>query len=141
VNARFPVSVHILALLASRGGWVTSDEIAVAVQMNAVVVRRLVGLLQKAGIVRSKLGPGGGVRLALPPQSVSLACVLNAVQVENLLPPLPRSNAECVVSNAVESTLEAVRSDAHAALCASLQRRTLADVLERMETSKLEGSS
>jgi Rrf2 family protein len=138
VNARFPVSVHIVTLLASRGELLTSEEIAGAVQVNAVVVRRLVGLLQKAGIVQSKLGPGGGIRLALPPESVSLACVLNAVQEENLLPSLPHPNENCPISVAVESTLESARTDAQAALCASLKRTTLADAMHRIDAAHLE---
>jgi Rrf2 family protein len=133
VNSRFPVSVHIVALLASRGELVTSEEIASEVRVNAVVVRRLVGLLQKAGIVKSKLGPGGGVRLSLTPREISLACVLNAVEDQQLLAPLPNPNPDCALASAVESMLETATAVAQDALCQSLRGMTIADVLERMD--------
>jgi DNA-binding IscR family transcriptional regulator len=72
-STRFPVAVHILAVLAIKpDGYIGSELIAKSVATNAVVVRRMISLLSKAGFVECQAGAGGGARLCVDPKTVTL---------------------------------------------------------------------
>jgi Rrf2 family protein len=132
VNSRFAVSVHILTVLAARTNLLTSEAIAQHVGTNPAVVRRLVGALQKAGFVNSKLGPGGGLSLARAADTISLACVYRAVREEGeqlLLPEAARSGSDCDFARKVMGSLEGKCAEAEAALRLELERTTIAEVL------------
>ncbi len=132
MNSRFAVSVHILTVLASRTGQLlTSEVIAGHVNTNPAVVRKLVGALQKAGLVCSKLGPGGGLSLATEASSISLACVYAALKEDdtNLLIPEHAMNSNCDFAKGVLASLEGSCSKAEQALQAALGQTTIADIL------------
>lgn len=60
-STRFTIALHILTLLASnRAQPLTSEYIARSVNTNPVVIRRLLGLLRKRGLVSSQPGNRGG---------------------------------------------------------------------------------
>ncbi len=132
MNSRFAVSVHILSVLASRTDkLLTSEVIAGQVNTNPAVVRKLVGALQKAGLVSSKLGPGGGLSLAAKASSISLACVYTALKEEdtNLLIPEHAMNSNCDFAKGVLTSLEDSCGKAEKALQAALGQTTIADIL------------
>ena len=57
INSRFAVAIHILALVAAGPReQVTSEFIAGSVNTNPVVIRRISGMLRKAGLIESKVG-------------------------------------------------------------------------------------
>ena len=132
MNSRFAVSVHILTVLASRTGQLlTSEAIAGQVNTHPAVVRKLVGALQRSGLVCSKLGPGGGLSLAAQASSISLACVYMALKENdtNLLIPEHAMNSNCDFAKGISASLEGSCSKAEQALQASLGQTTIADVL------------
>ncbi len=132
MNSRFAVSVHILTVLASRTGQLlTSETIAGHVNTNPAVVRKLVGALQKAGLVCSKLGPGGGLSLALEASRISLACVYLALKEDdsNLLIPEHAMNSNCDFAKGVLTSLEDSCGKAEQALQTALGQTTIADIL------------
>src|SRR6266567_377490 len=64
-SSRSVVAVHVLTLLdTERGRPVTSAYIAGSVNTNPGVIRRLLSMLARAGMVRSQLGAG-----ASPPRA------------------------------------------------------------------------
>src|SRR5262245_20492413 len=80
-NVRFPVAVHILTSLAhSPKEWLSSPMLAESVGTNPVVIRRLVGRLQRAGLVEAHAGKLGGVELARRPETITLLDVYRAVE-------------------------------------------------------------
>jgi Rrf2 family protein len=132
MSSRFAVAVHILALLGTRGdAWVTSDYAAGSVKTNPVVVRRLLGLLRRAGLVRIQPGPRGGARLARPADRITLAEVYQAVEEGQLLglhrhPPNPR----CPVGRNIGGVLGGVFGEAESALLGVLKRKSIEDVVK-----------
>src|SRR5262245_40474121 len=79
-NSQFSMAVHVLTLLARAGdGNLKSECIAGSVNTNAVVIRRLLGQLNTAGLVASQTGASGGTRLAKPPADISLCEIYKAV--------------------------------------------------------------
>jgi Rrf2 family protein len=136
VNSRFAVSVHILSVLASRTGeLLTSEVIAGQVNTNPAVVRKLVGALQKAGLVCSKLGPGGGLSLSAQASAISLACVYTALKEEdtNLLIPEHAMSSNCEFARGILTSLEDSCSKAEQALQATLAQTTIADILTQAQ--------
>src|SRR5262249_60281391 len=83
-NSRMTVAVHILSFMIL---WAqkhpepaTSERIAHSVNTNPVVIRRLLGLLQKGGLVKSQRGVNAGWRLAKRPTALTLPVVFRGVR-------------------------------------------------------------
>jgi Rrf2 family iron-sulfur cluster assembly transcriptional regulator len=61
------------------GGTVSLAEIAAAQMLSLAYLEQLVGRLRRAGLVSSARGPGGGYRLARPPEEIPIAEIVDAV--------------------------------------------------------------
>ena len=129
-STRFAVGVHLLtALAASPGKAVRSEDIAESASTNAVVVRRLFSLMTTAGLIRARLGPGGGFELARPPSDITLRDVFAALEsgelfTEHRSPP----SASCPVGAHILPVLREATAPAVEALEQELSRTTIADI-------------
>ena len=126
-SVRFAVAVHVLVLLALGDEPVSSALLAGSVGTNPVVIRRLLGLLRRAGLVRGRIGPGGGFQLARPAGAITLEDVFLAVEGGGAAPARHRPNAACPVGGAVPQVLRRIGERAERAFLASLAGETLAD--------------
>ena len=131
MNSRFAVAVHILTLLEQQqGDPVTSEYIAGSVNTNPSLVRRLMGMLARAGLSTSQLGTGGGALLARPASRITLRDVYRAVDEGDLFAMhRERPNPACPVGRNIQAALEGHIDSAAAALEDELGRVTIADVL------------
>jgi Rrf2 family protein len=104
VNCRFATGVHVLVLLASEPDSLqTSTDIALKLDTNPVVVRRVLASLQQAKLIESQKGPTGGSRLLKSPKAISLADVYKAVETGSLFhTPNVRAAAALRVNSALE---------------------------------------
>jgi Rrf2 family protein len=130
-SSRFTVAVHVMTLLASEEGKpITSEYIAGSVNTNPVVIRRALGLLSKAKLVRSVEGAGGGTLLAKRPAQISLADVFRAVEQGELFS-LPRSrpNPYCPVGKSVQGVLGRHTQELEKRIEQEMSRTTIADLL------------
>ena len=73
-NTRFAVAYHALGLLASIPGEpLSSEQLAVSVGSSPVYLRRVLGLLRRAGLVESRPGASGGwFKRYAPSQAIEL---------------------------------------------------------------------
>jgi Rrf2 family protein len=129
-SSRFVVAVHVLTLLETEGGRpVTSAYIAGSVNTNPGVIRRLLSMLARAGLVRSQLGAGGGALLAKPAAEIHLLDIYQAVESADVFA-LHRSppNPKCPVGKHIQPALSAVLGRAERALEGELGEVTVADV-------------
>ena len=133
-NSRMTVAVHILSYLVmasrKRPDPVTSEQIAKSVRTNPVVIRRLLGLLRKGGLVRSRRGANAGWTLARSPRAITLLDVYNALHEDPLFglhasPP----NPQCPIGRGLPSTLRRVYGTLEDELRRQLARTSVADVL------------
>ncbi len=133
-SSRFVVAVHVLALLAyGEGEAMTSDYLAGSINTNPVVVRRILALLARAGLVVTQEGAKGGVRLAQPAEGIDLGAVYAAVESGALFALHPQPpNPACPVGGVIQAALEPTLDAASAALQASLAKTTVADVVRRL---------
>ncbi|MCU7612920.1 Rrf2 family transcriptional regulator [Chryseobacterium sp. GMJ5] len=85
-NTRFATAVHIMTLLSkSYPEWLTSDWIAGSINVNPVIIRKELGGLKKAGLVESRLGKEGGIRLSKNPDLIQISEIYTVIQNNELL--------------------------------------------------------
>jgi Rrf2 family protein len=117
-STRFAVGVHLLTALAANPGKVLrSEDVADSANTNPVVVRRLFSLMTAAGLIRGRLGPGGGFELARPASDITLRDVFAALESSELFtehrsPP----SASCPVGAHILPVLRAATAPAVEAL-------------------------
>lgn len=136
-NSRVTIAAHALAWLelARRQGRevLTSDEVAASVNTNAVIVRRSLGELHRAGLVSARRGNGAGFSLGRPAAEITMLDVWLAVSPEPLLAlHHTEPNLQCPVGNGIRPVLADLYEDATDAFRAVLAQRTIHDVLERI---------
>lgn len=134
ISSRFAVGVHILTLLAqSQGKPVTSEWIAGSANTNPAVVRKLLGMLAKAGLTTSQLGLGGGALLARAPESITLLDVYRAVDEGDLFAlHNEQPNPACPVGRNIQSALLGTMTRAQRALEDELASQTIAGALREV---------
>lgn len=130
-NTQFAVAVHVLTYLAAAGAGrpVSSDELSISTNVNPVHVRRVLGPLRNAGLVRSRPGVHGGWELAADPTEISLAQVWRLLQGDEPVLGLHGPNPACPVGRNIQTSLHALDRAVAAAVEAELGRTTIQDVL------------
>ena len=108
-SSRFTIAVHTLLCIERfrKEYKITSDFIAGSVNVNPVIIRRVIGQLKKAGLVTTEAGVGvAGTDLARDPSEISLADVFLAVEDDG---PLFRfheqPNPACPVGKSIHHVL------------------------------------
>ncbi|MCH8961511.1 MAG: Rrf2 family transcriptional regulator [Bacteroidetes bacterium] len=127
-SSRFPAATHILtALHWNEGQLLSSEQLAVTVNTNPVVIRRVLGTLRKAGLVTTLSGAHGGSKLARSPQQITLLEVYRAVEDTSLFR-LHCPNTTCALGGVIETTLAPIYGEAEQAMEQVLAGVTLAQV-------------
>ena len=140
IDLRFPTALQIvLGIQIAEEDRVrcTSQKLAESLGVTPSFVRRLLVPLTRDGIVESSLGKHGGVRLARPPESITLrdiyCCVTEDKRLWTARPDVP---CRCVASANIGEFFECVADEAEALVLEMLGRRTVADSVA--EIRKLE---
>lgn len=132
ISSRFSVGIHILALLEiNKSGLNTSENIATSVNTNPVVIRKITGMLKKAGLVDVQPGVAGA-KLARDISKITLLDVyraVNAVQEDELFSVHDNPNPDCPVGRNIQESVEIQFSAAQRALEKELENRTIKDVV------------
>ncbi len=138
-NSRFAMATHIMTSLALHSEEVVSSAyLASSLNTNAVVVRRILGHLQKAGLLETLSGRSGGARLSQKPSSISLYDVFAAVDEENLFSYNPNDpNKKCPLSCQMKSVLEPIFEAANQALAHNLKRVRLSELVSQTNKKKM----
>jgi len=128
INTRFAVAVHLLTLLSSASAPSTSAELAGSVGTNPVHVRRVLGRLREAGLVRSRPGVSGGWQVAVDPAATTLERVWDAVHGEDPVLGLHEAHPDCTVGQRIQGDLAALDREVLGAIRRRLAGTTVADV-------------
>ncbi len=139
LNCHFAFAVHVLSVLSLHADEATSSEtLAASVNTNAVVIRRLLTELSKAGIIETQRGPGGGSKLARPANEISLLQIHRAVEGDvHSFGEHPNQPAQCCpVGHEIERVLEDVRARASKAVENEYSKLSLADVVKAVNSPK-----
>lgn len=134
-NSRFAVAIHTLSLLDSSEGRITSELIAGSVNTNPVVIRRMISLLTKAGILRTQPGVAGA-QLTRPSSEITLLDVYRAVHQDDLFAIHDNPNLNCDVGRNIQEELTKVFARAQQVMEQELGQITLHQItmdLQQME--------
>jgi Rrf2 family protein len=123
------------------GRSITSEQMAESVNAHPVHIRRVLGALRQAGLVQSQPGPGGGWRLARPPQKITLRDVYLALKTAPLLF-LPEGGSQDCIASCFPTVLGQCFERAESAFETELERFTIADLIAsaRVEADALQAS-
>jgi len=111
----------------------TSDQIAFSIGTNAVVVRRILGELSRAGLVHSQVGKAGGTQMARSPEHIDLYEVYRAVDDAGVFAhPERPGNPACPVGRCMHGLLEDVFAHAERAVETALRRQTIGQLVKRV---------
>lgn len=134
-NTRFATALHILTLLAKQPTeFLSSECIAGSLNINPVVVRRELKGLKTSGLVESKQGKEGGVRLAKPSENITLAEVFLVVQGSDVLGKKNQEpNPNCPVGQQINTELSSLFSETQQMMVDFLQKKTLASFSEKFK--------
>jgi len=137
-NSRHAVAVHILILLDLAGSEAcTSEWLAGSVNTNPVVIRRVLGLLRRKGLVDSVPGQRGGYRLAKPSSDIDLWAVYDATQDGELfVKPRSEPNPRCPVGGSIGARLTSIYAQAAQATATVLRSVRIADLANEIRQTR-----
>ncbi|OXM86207.1 Rrf2 family transcriptional regulator [Paenibacillus rigui] len=121
ISSRFSVAVHILSIIALFPNESTGEFIAGSVNTNPVIIRKIIRLLKKAGLIAVRPGVGGA-SLLKDTGEITLLDIYRAVEVADqgeLFHFHEEPNHACLVGNNIENAL---RDELRAAQLAMEQR-------------------
>jgi Rrf2 family protein len=139
ISSRFAVGIHILALIELNKEKISSSEfLASSVNTNPAVIRKLMGMLKKAGLI--EVHPGiAGAKLAKKLSEITLLDVykaVNVVQEKELFSVHDNPNLKCPVGKNIQNTIEPLFTAAQFAMEKVLESVTLEDVVKDIATKE-----
>ncbi len=134
ISSRFTIAVHVLIAIEvfKESNKVTSELLASSVNVNPVVIRRLLQQLKKADIITVKRG-SGGAEVAKPLSDITLLDVYNAVDpVENgeLFHFHDDPNQMCPVGRNIHKIMDGRLQEIQEAMEGKMRSITVQDVME-----------
>ena len=137
ISSRFTIAIHMLACMeAFKGEYkVTSEFLASSINVNPVIIRRILCQLRVAGTVEVRRGTGGAAP-AKPLQEITLLDVYRAVdcvEEKALFHFHENPNMSCPVGRNIHNILDDKLLRAQEAMEWELQAVTLADLMADLE--------
>ncbi len=139
MDSHMTIAAHVLGMVAiierDEERPATSEELARSVGTNPVVVRRVLGKLQRAGLVTNKRGAGGGTRLATPTAAINLRLVYEAVRDADatLLRRHSGVGDACDVAPTIKVYLDELYADAELALLERLEQVSMDEMFAEIQ--------
>lgn len=137
ISSRFTIAVHVLICIEAfkQDYKVTSDFLASSVNVNPVVIRRLLQQLKKAGIINVKRGSGGAdIEKGL--DEITLLDVYNAVECveEGRLFHFHESpNQRCPVGKNIHALLDVRLEEIQKAMEREMRSVSIQDIMNDAE--------
>lgn len=137
ISVRFTAAVHTLLCIQyfEKDYRVTSDFISASTGVNAVIIRKILLQLQKAGLVETAAGIGGS-HLAKKTDEITLLSIYNAInegeEEREVFNFHPNPNPKCPVGQNIHLVLDPALEAAQKAMEAELAKTTIADLLKKL---------
>lgn len=137
ISSRFTIAIHMFSCIDTfeKDRKVTSDFLASSVEVNPVVIRRILLQLKSAGLVNVQRGTGG-TTIARPLDKITFLDIYRAVEcVEDgaLFHFHEKPNIECPVGRNIHRVLDEKLERVQRAMEKELESITLADVKRDMD--------
>jgi Rrf2 family protein len=139
ISSRFSVGIHIITLIEiNKDGVSSSEYLARSVNTNPALIRKIMGMLKKAGLI--KVQPGiAGAELAKDLSDITLLDVYKAVNVvkdNELFSIHENPNPNCTVGRNIQNTIEPLFLSAQNAMEKVLENVTIEDVVKGVIENK-----
>ena len=132
-NSHLTTMIHILTLLANYDEPVSSSMIAGSVNTNPVTIRRALGRLREAGLVKTVAGAAGGALLARPADQINLAELYKLEREEHFFGMHPsQPNPNCPVGRNIQGILTGIYDHTEQLVVEELAQVTIADILKQI---------
>jgi Rrf2 family protein len=133
VSSRFTIALHMFAAMDyfKDKNKITSDFLASSINVNPVIIRKIMSQLRDAGLVKVQRGTGG-IELTRKPEEITFFDIFTAVEsLENgqLFHFHENPNAQCPVGRNIHGILDDKLADIQSGLEDKLRSYTLADVI------------
>lgn len=138
MSSRFAVATQILTVIASEPEHThRSEDLAAWANTNPAVVRRLLQMLGRSGIIETRMGKGGGALLARAPDEIDLASVYRAVEDAPLLA-MPRCapDASCRIGANIGGLVVDAVARAQRGFEVELAGTTIGDLVAKIASAK-----
>lgn len=134
ISSRFTIAVHVFACIDTfeKDFKITSDFLASSVNVNPVIIRKLISQLKSAGLISVKRGTGGTV-IAKELNEISFLDIYHAVEcIENgeLFHFHENPNNNCPVGRNIHNVLDAKLEQVQTVFENELKKITLKDVIQ-----------
>lgn len=134
ISSRFTIAIHIFDCIETfkNDTKITSDFLASSVNVNPVIIRKILSQLKNAGLVEVKRG-SGGASITKPLEEISFRDVYYAVECIDhgeLFHFHENPNNKCPVGRNIHNVLDTKLNQVQKALEDELQKITLADVIK-----------
>lgn len=138
ISSRFTIAIHMLTCMEAfkEEQKITSDFLASSIQVNPVVIRRILSQLKDAQIIEVKRGTGGA-SVTRPLEEITFLDVYRAVEcIENntLFHFHENPNPDCPVGRNIHHILDDKLLRVQEAMEQELRSITLADVMNDLGT-------
>ena len=142
ISSRFTIAIHIFSCINTfeKEHKITSDFLAGSVNVNPVIIRKLLSQLKAGGLVNVKRG-SGGASIAKPLDQITFLDIYNAVEcIDNgaLFHFHENSNPDCPVGRNIHRILDGKLQQVQRAMECEMQKITLADVIRDTQKCILE---
>lgn len=132
ISSRFTIAIHMLACMDvfKDEHKITSDFLAFSINVNPVIIRKILSQLKDAGLIEVKRGPGGAA-IARPLDEITFFDVYRSVECieENTLFHFHENpNPECPVGKNIHHVLDDKLLRIQDAMERELKTITLADM-------------
>lgn len=134
MDTRFSSALHMLIMISEAETPMTSEQMANSVGTNPTYIRKIAGLLKKAGIIDSSQGKSG-FTLLVPAELLTLCRIYQAVnesKAVHLFDLHQNPNDECIVGKHIKPVLENEFSSLETVITQALNCRTLRDIINTM---------
>nr|WP_307999533.1 Rrf2 family transcriptional regulator [uncultured Merdimonas sp.] len=137
ISSRFTIAIHMLTCMETfKDDYkITSDFLSGSINVNPVIIRRLLSQLKDAGMIEVKRGTGGA-SIVKPLEQITFLDVYRAVECieENTLFHFHENpNPDCLVGKNIHNILDDKLLRVQDAMERELKAITLADVMEDLE--------
>ena len=135
ITSRFTVAVHTLLGIKVFGDEykTTSEFLASSVNVNPVIIRRVLGSLKESGLIEIKAG-SGGARLVKNPNDITLYDIYKAVVCleDGLFQFHKNPNLDCIVGKNIHNVLDTQLLNAEKAMENELKSVSLEELLTKI---------
>lgn len=134
ISSRFTIAIHIFACIDTfeKNHKITSDFLATSVNVNPVIIRKILSQLKKSHLLNVQRGTGGAT-IAKPLDQITLYDIYQSVEcVENgeLFHFHENPNTQCPVGKNIHNILDDKLKRVQKAMEDELSAITLKDIIE-----------